>query len=910
MPLRRIILVVVLGLTLASAAEAQRTTGAIVGTVSDTSAAVLPGVTVTLEGATVFGTPTTVTSSAGMFRFQDLAPGTYTLTFTRTGFSTLQQKDIVVSVGNIVELSVTLTVSQLQETISVTGETPNVNTSTAEVHTTFGRDWIANAAVQRNSLYDFLNAAPGISQANTTSDRSTAFGSATNENVYQLDGNELTAPNTGAPWTQLNVDTIQEVEVLSLGAPAEFGNMGGAVFNLVGRQGGNAFRGDINYFFQHDHLTSRNTIEAEDGGKPYHRDQYQDVTMQLGGPVVKNKAGFFASYQYRLDRNSLAGTDPDFPTRVDVHRVYGKVNWEFSTRHKLVASVANEWYQSGGGGSALQAPTTVADEHGVDPAPNVTWTSILDNKTFLEARYTGFYVKDHLDPLIKSEPRIKPQFFDLISGEATGGIGLWYDLSIRRTGFSTKLTHYAENFAGSHDLRFGVQFSDGGSTITAGYNDVVYTLAGEPYYGLTRDPYVTGGYNRTTGIYADDTWRVGSRLTVTPGLRADWSRAYLPAFDLLDRLAQPTGERSTSLNELFTWSSLSPRIGLNLKLTDEGKTVLTGHYGRYYRGLITLEFAGLSSSVSPLYLFSGLYDAGGLPLDRTLLSDNRNLRVDPNYKNPYTDQLIVGAAHEVMRNVGVSAQFIYKRGERASGYQDTAGQYQTTTYVDSVGPGATNAPIEVFRLVSPPAQRVFMLTNPDGMETEYRAFNVQGTKRMSNRWQLSASLTLSKSEGRLGSSRGGPAAAQSSLAGTFGRNPNDFVLTDGLLIGDRPVLFKVQALTQLPWGVMASAAFQHQTGRPWGRRERVTGLGVPVTIRVEPVDGSRRVSDWNFLDVRLQKDFGIGGAHLGGFVDILNATNSDAYQALESDMGSSTAFGKPSLFVNPRTVMLGAKLRF
>jgi len=124
------------------------------------------------------------------------------------------------------------------------------------------------------------------------------------------------------------------------------------------------------------------------------------------------------------------------------------------------------------------------------------------------------------------------------------------------------------------------------------------------------------------------------------------------------------------------------------------------------------------------------------------------------------------------------------------------------------------------------------------------------------------------------------------------------------------VLFKVQALTQLPWGVMASAAFQHQTGRPWGRRERVTGLGVPVTIRVEAVDGSRRVSDWNFLDVRLQKDFGIGGAHLGGFVDILNATNSDAYQALESDMGSSTAFGKPSLFVNPRTVMLGAKLRF
>jgi hypothetical protein len=203
-----------------------------------------------------------------------------------------------------------------------------------------------------------------------------------------------------------------------------------------------------------------------------------------------------------------------------------------------------------------------------------------------------------------------------------------------------------------------------------------------------------------------------------------------------------------------------------------------------------------------------------------------------------------------------------------------------------------------------------MLTNPDEMETTYTGFNVQGTKRLSNHWQLGASLTLSESEGRLGSSRGGPSAAQSSLAGTFGRNPNDFVMTDGLLIGDRPVQFKVQALAELPFGITASANFQHQTGRPWGRRERVNGLGVPVTIRAESVDGSRRVSDWNFLDIRLQKDFRVSAARVGLFADILNATNSDAYQNIGSDLGSSSAFGTPTFFVNPRTVMLGAKVRF
>ena len=127
------------------------------------------------------------------------------------------------------------------------------------------------------------------------------------------------------------------------------------------------------------------------------------------------------------------------------------------------------------------------------------------------------------------------------------------------------------------------------------------------------------------------------------------------------------------MDDLFTWVSVSPRLGFNLKLTESGNTILMGHYGRYYRGLITLEFAAVSRSVSPLYLFSGLYDGAGNPLGKSLLSDNRNLRVDPDYDNPYTDQLIVGAAHEVMKNLGVSAQFIYKRGRRASGYLDTAG---------------------------------------------------------------------------------------------------------------------------------------------------------------------------------------------------------------------------------------------
>jgi hypothetical protein len=892
-------------------AAAQRTTGAIMGTVADESGAVLQGVTVTLQSVAVPGSPSTTTTETGTYRFPALPPGVYDLTFNLSGFRPVQMTGIVVSVGNTAEMRVVLKVSQLTETITVSGETPVINTSTAQVNTTMNRQWVENAPVQRNSLYDFINAAPGVSQANSASDRSTTFGSATNENVYQLDGNELTAPNTGAPWTQLNVDTIQEVEILSLGAPAEFGNLAGAVFNLVGRQGGNAFHGDVNYFFQHQKLTSRNTTDDDDAGFPFHRDKYADFTGQLGGPIMKDRLWFFASYQYRLDRNSLPGTDPAFPGRVDVHRVYTKLNYQVSPKHSLTFSLANEWYKTGGGGSALQAPSTIADEHGIDPAPSLTWTSTLGAKTSFEARYTGFYVTDHLDPLVAGEPRIKPRVIDLLSGQVTGGIGLWYDLKIRRTGFSGKVSHYADRFlGGSHDFKFGVQYTTGGSEIVQSYNDYIYTYGPVAGYGLAGAPFETGGFNKGLGVYADDTFRIGRRTSLTLGLRADSNKAYYTAFDFFDRTGAPTGRQTPAVDTLFRWNSLSPRLGINYKLDDGGRSVLLAHYGRYYRGLITLEFAYASPSVAPTYLFSGEYDAGGNPIGATLLSDNSNLRTDPEYKSPYTDQYIVGVEHRLMKDLGISAQFIYKRGERGSGYRDIGGQYTPVAFEDDTGEDASGQSLDVFRLVNSPAARIFELTNPDGMFTRYKGFNIQATKRMSNHWQFGASLTLSKSEGRLGSSRGSPVAAQSSLAGTFGQNPNDFVNTDGLLIGDRPVLAKAQLVVELPWGFTTAASFQHQTGRPWGRRIRVAGLGVPTTIRAEQVDGSRRVADWNFLDIRIQKGITAGAARLAIFADVLNATNSGAYQNVGSDLGTSTAFGQPVFFVNPRVVMLGAKVKF
>ncbi len=136
-----------------------------------------------------------------------------------------------------------------------------------QVSTNYSREWVENAPVRRFTFFDLINAAPGVSAATSTSSRSQSFGSATNENLYLIDGTDFTAPLTGAAWPWPNTDAIEEIQVLSLGAPADYGNLGGAVFNVVTRQGSNAFRGDANFYFQNQDLTGRNT-DRRTGRRP------------------------------------------------------------------------------------------------------------------------------------------------------------------------------------------------------------------------------------------------------------------------------------------------------------------------------------------------------------------------------------------------------------------------------------------------------------------------------------------------------------------------------------------------------------------------------------------------------------------------------------------------------------------
>ena len=228
-------------------------------------------------------------------------------------------------------------------------------------------------------------------------------------------------------------------------------------------------------------------------------------------------------------------------------------------------------------------------------------------------------------------------------------------------------------------------------------------------------------------------------------------------------------------------------------------------------------------------------------------------------------------------------------------------------YIDNQGVDATGQTVMVYRLLSNPADRVFLQTNPDGMYMRYNGATFALTKRMSHNWQGVVSLVLSKAEGRLASSaRFTPRTSRAvwqrrPQAGAIRREagPNDFVNTEGRLIGDRPVVAKAQLMYRFPWGILVSGNLQHQTGRFYTRAVRVSmfgNLGFPAApqINMEPNTGDRRVKDINLFDTRVQKTFTLPRSPMrfDVFVDALNLTNSAQYESVGSSLGTATtAFG-------------------
>ncbi len=917
MPTRMVrpVLVVVCLVSMHDGLRAQVITGRLVGTVRDATGAVLPGATVTLSSPDLIGGPKTQTTSAsGQYRFPNLAPGVYALMVSHEGFSDYSEEDLRISVGATVERNAVLRLAGVEEAILVRGESPLIDTHEAGLSSRIESSSLQNLPVARNSIYDLMGTVPGVSSRSYTDENPylSVFGSGTNENTFLLDGANLTTTSMGNPWPEPDTDIMEEIEIVSLGASAEYGNLTGAVFNVVTKQGGNDFRFDASYYFQSQSLTSR-PVELEcncpSDTSGYHREHYRDFSTHLGGPILRDRLWFFGGYQRQRSADSQPGADPDYPREVENDRMFWKITWQVTPNLHVLHSFHTDFWAHPGTPSVSRPYETTATQDGHSPASTFAdVTHYVSANTFWEARISSFRGPAELTP--NGDPTAAPHF-DIATGMSSGGAQFfgWGDET--RTTVQAKVSHYTDDFLSSgHDFKFGAQYVRGSFSMFYGYpgGGMYYDYAGEPYLAYLRQPYGTGGRTENLGVFAEDVVRIGQRLTLNLGLRFDHTRAISPDLPEVNALGEETGGTVSGLGTLYTWNDFSPRVGVNVQLTDDGRTALRAAYGRFHQGVMGMEMSVVHPGVSPISL--AFYDPATEDFAVVATFDPlADIEIDPRTRSPNVDQISVGVDRELGRDYALGISYVYKDGRDFIGWTDTGGIYGEDTATLEDGSQLT-----VYPLLNDASERFFVLTNVPEFFLRYNGLLLTLTKRWSHDWQAAASYSLSEARGLMASSWFFAGAAQPSSTfgwNTYGRDPNHFTNSTGNLPNDRTHMFRAQGSWQIPRiGVLVAANFQYLTGKPWTGWAVVRLPQGALPLKVEP-RGSRRVSSQSLLDLRLSKSFHLGSrGRVDLLVDILNLLNDSAEEGHISENVFSPQFGEPSQFVLPRRAMIGLKLVF
>jgi outer membrane receptor protein involved in Fe transport len=898
--------------------NAQVLTGTFLGTVKDESGGVLPNASVHVTSPALIGGPaSTLTNEKGQFRFASLPAGEYTLEVELASFAQYQEDSISIEVQGSAERTVILKVGSIAESISVEAGTI-VDQQRTGFANRFGQDALSAIPVRRFSMFDLIRATPGVSPTSASSGADpsvSVFGSSVNENLYLLDGTNFTCPCSGGPQPQPDVDVIQEVHVDSLGASAEFGNIQGGVFNVVTKQGGNLFAPDLSYYGQTQSLTSQpvdlTCPRCSEPTTEYTRVRYRDFTAHLGGPLVANRAWFFAGYQYLRDSDSQPGTDPLFPRTAKYDKAFGKVTWQINQRMRWMSSFHDEFW------TVPQRPT-LAQPFPVTLVPSGTrptgtfgqLTDTLTNNTLLDVRVSRFAAPTTNDPA--TGDRTTPNHVDLATGIQSGGPQGFGAGRLERTTVAASLSEFRPFLGADHEMKVGAQVENGrnaGWTAFPG-GVVSYTdNAGQPVQATFRQPATSGGEFITTGLYAMDTVRFAGRFTASLGLRFDHDRAISPDLPAHDAQGNETGVTIRGLGTLYTWNVLSPRLGLSARLTADGRTMLRTTFGRFHQGILTGEPSAVHPGLTPATTAAFDQATGQYSRIISVVDPKVNLQLDPHTKSPQTDQFGIGVERELARRLSIAASYVHKDGSDYIGWTDTGGIYQASTRTLQNG---QVAPVRV--LTNGTAARRFLLTNPSDYFLRYNGMVLTVDKRWSDSWQALASYTLSKTEGLQPSSGSSPGQGQfsSTFGGNpFGRDPNTLTNATGRLSDDRTHVFRVMGSLPIPrTGIVFASNFQYLTGLPWAATAQVS-LPQGLTRLLLETPGTRRLSSQTLMDVRLSRTIELARkTRIEVLVDVFNAFNSTAEERLADDNLFSQNFGRPSVFVDPRRAMLGVRWSF
>ncbi len=372
--MRRIIILAFLAAFVASAGavSAQSLTGIVTGKVTDQQGGVLPGVTVTLTGST--GSQTQVTDAQGQYRFIGLAPGNYSVKAELQGFKPKEQTGLDVGISRTVDVPLSLAMGALAETVDVVASTVMIDTTTTATDSNMSQDLLFSMPIgYGNTAVNIMNFAPGINGG-------AAFGGSSDSgNSLMLDGVDVRDPDGGTAWAFFNYNIVEEVQVGTIGQPAEYGGFTGAVVNSVTKSGGNRYSFLADWKYTNRDLASDNTdpeLVAQNLllGDPGLNTLLNDYTVQLGGPLQKDKVFFFVSAQRYAINTHRSGT------KIEREEVSPRFNMKFTfqptSNDNLSASLQYDNYnQKGRVGFLIPGYAATQDQTIIQDSPEYIWNA-------------------------------------------------------------------------------------------------------------------------------------------------------------------------------------------------------------------------------------------------------------------------------------------------------------------------------------------------------------------------------------------------------------------------------------------------------------------------------------------------------------------------------------------------------
>jgi hypothetical protein len=891
-------------ITSAAPALGQATTGTITGRAVDNSGAVLPGVTVSITSPQMVGTREAVTDQLGTYRFTALPPGTYSVKFELTSFQNVVVEGVIVNASSTMTVNAPMQLSSLAEAVTVISTTPTIDLQSTQVGVNWSEQQMDDLPYGRG-IRGLARLVPGLSPTQFDVGGNTVGGSTTTgARSYGRSGGELIKFD-GVVWDQFfgDYNTYDQVQISAAAKGAE-AQSPGVTLSFVVKSGSNKFAGMYllaiqDGAFQGNNVTPELRAQGFDPGNNKFT-RYNDISLDLGGPIIKDKLWFYGAYGYNYSGLMIpgfvslaSGDQVEYFTRLDNPTI--KVTYQMTRNIKLVVTeqLNRKWQPYRNASTFVPMEATQNQIAWTAIGPAFKWTTVMSDRMTLDASFnrSGYWWPDYAwTDDVRSQ--------DLTTTQTRGAY-----LELRREpvrwGWNGTWSWFRTIGEMNHEIKSGVLgYHSENYVETYGYpNQQIYryrSLPGETDYFLHPDSVQVFEYpnNTNAGImfhswFANDSINITPKLTVNAGLRWDYYSSWLPAQgnDGSGPFATP---RIYPENDDFpVYKAWSPRVSAVYDITGSGRVALKASYGRYAAsGSGVNNAAGpVAANVNPAASLTYTYTRWDgripyAPVAADLVSVSgatRDSRLDPSLKGEYLDEYTTGVDLGLWKDTSIRLNYVHKRDYRGNKVLNLAQPYEAYTDVtNGVDPGRDNvtgtADDRIVQVYSVPRsyptfgqiQELTVNAAPGEGDDRYNAFEATFSKTYSNRWSFLASYTADHRDAK----------------NIDARNPNEALY--GIVSGNNPGVWalpenyqgvRLSGTYELPWQVLIASTFTAQEGEYFNRVIQVRdALNTTQNLTVE---GQAGRYDWvKLADLRVSKSLRLGPGSFEGMVDCFNLFNS------------------------------------